>query len=108
MSYGVGAGCKRRPPHNTLFSYQDHADPQRPLKRSGPRLDHAALACRRLASANRSSSNRLMCRTASLATACGVIGIVRIDGKDIGSGTEGPRTREIRSRFERLTRGEPK
>jgi branched-chain amino acid aminotransferase len=41
-------------------------------------------------------------------TACGVIGIVRIDGKNIGSGTEGPRTREIRQQFERLTRGEPK
>jgi branched-chain amino acid aminotransferase len=41
-------------------------------------------------------------------TAGGVIGIVRIDGQNIGSGTEGPRTRAIRARFERLTRGESK
>jgi len=39
-------------------------------------------------------------------TACGIIGIVRIDGKDIASGSEGPITRSIRDRFERLTRGE--
>jgi branched-chain amino acid aminotransferase len=32
-------------------------------------------------------------------TACGVIGIVRVDGKDIGSGSEGPITRAIRERF---------
>ena len=39
-------------------------------------------------------------------TACGVIGIVRIDGQAIGSGTEGPVTRDIRERFTRLTRRE--
>ncbi len=38
-------------------------------------------------------------------TACGVLGIVRIDGKDIGSGTEGPITRGLRERFAALTRG---
>lgn len=37
-------------------------------------------------------------------TACGIIGIVRIDGKDIGNGSEGPVTRDIRERFARLTR----
>jgi branched-chain amino acid aminotransferase len=41
-------------------------------------------------------------------TACGVIGIVRIDGCDIGPATEGPVTRRVRDGFERLTRGEPK
>jgi branched-chain amino acid aminotransferase len=41
-------------------------------------------------------------------TACGVIGIVRIDGTDIGSGSEGSQTREMRQRFEHLTRGESK
>lgn len=40
-------------------------------------------------------------------TACGIIGIVRIDRKDIGSGTEGPITRTIRERYRSLTRGEP-
>ena len=39
-------------------------------------------------------------------TACGVIGIVRIDGADIGSGTEGPVTRGIREAYQQLTRGE--
>lgn len=38
-------------------------------------------------------------------TACGVIGIIRIDGKDIGSGTEGSVTQEIRRRYHALTRG---
>jgi branched-chain amino acid aminotransferase len=41
-------------------------------------------------------------------TACGVIGVVRIDGTDIGSGTEGRVTRQVRDEFERLTRGESK
>ena len=36
---------------------------------------------------------------------CGVIAIVRVDGKDIGTGTEGPATREIRRRYHALTRG---
>jgi branched-chain amino acid aminotransferase len=39
-------------------------------------------------------------------TSYGVIGIVRVDGKDIGTGTEGPVTREIRRRYHALTRGE--
>ncbi len=39
-------------------------------------------------------------------TACGVIGIVRVDGTDIGTGTEGPVTRTIRERYRTLTRGE--
>jgi branched-chain amino acid aminotransferase len=39
-------------------------------------------------------------------TSCGVIGIVRIDGKDVGGGTEGPVTRAIRERYRVLTRGE--
>ena len=37
-------------------------------------------------------------------TSCGIIGIIRIDGKDIGSGTEGPVTRSIREAYDRLTR----
>jgi branched-subunit amino acid aminotransferase/4-amino-4-deoxychorismate lyase len=37
-------------------------------------------------------------------TACGVIGLVRIEGVDIGGGTEGPVTRDLRARFDRLTR----
>lgn len=37
-------------------------------------------------------------------TSCGVIGIVRVDGQDIGSGTEGPITREIRERYHARTR----
>jgi len=41
-------------------------------------------------------------------TACGVIGLVRVEEKDIGAGTEGPVTREIRERYRSLTRGEPK
>ena len=39
-------------------------------------------------------------------TACGVIGIVRIDGADIGSGTEGPITRGLRDGYRQLTRSE--
>lgn len=39
-------------------------------------------------------------------TACGVVGLVRIDGKDIGSGTEGPFTRGVREGYRHLTRGE--
>jgi branched-chain amino acid aminotransferase len=38
-------------------------------------------------------------------TACGVIGIVRVDGKPIGAGNEGPVTRTIREAFARLTKG---
>jgi len=38
-------------------------------------------------------------------TACGVIALVRIDGTDIGTGTEGPVTRRIRDGFRALTRG---
>jgi branched-chain amino acid aminotransferase len=38
-------------------------------------------------------------------TSCGVIGIVRIDGQDVGGGTEGPVTRAIRERYRVLTRG---
>lgn len=36
-------------------------------------------------------------------TACGVIGIIRIDGTDIGSGTEGPLTRGLRDAYQQLT-----
>ena len=32
-------------------------------------------------------------------TACGVIGVVRIDGHTIGNGTEGPVTRAVREAF---------
>lgn len=39
-------------------------------------------------------------------TTCGVIGIVRVDGQDIGAGTEGPITRQLRHAYRRLTRGE--
>jgi branched-chain amino acid aminotransferase len=39
-------------------------------------------------------------------TSCGVIGIVRVDGRDIGPGTEGPVTKQIRHAYRRLTRGE--
>ena len=38
-------------------------------------------------------------------TACGVIAVVRIDGRDIGSGTEGPVTRAVREAYRDLTRG---
>ncbi|MBA4062645.1 MAG: branched-chain amino acid aminotransferase [Isosphaera sp.] len=38
-------------------------------------------------------------------TACGVIGIVRLDGRDIGPGTQGPVTRQIRDRWLALARG---
>lgn len=37
-------------------------------------------------------------------TACGVIGIVRLDGTDIGTGTEGPLTKRVRERFRELVR----
>lgn len=37
-------------------------------------------------------------------TACGVIGIVRINGQDIAAGTEGPFTRKIREQFERFSK----
>lgn len=37
---------------------------------------------------------------------CGVIGIVQVDGKPLGSGTEGPITRRIREAYRKLTRGE--
>ena len=39
-------------------------------------------------------------------TACGVIGVVRIDGTDIGGGTEGPVTRRIRDEYQQLTQRE--
>lgn len=38
-------------------------------------------------------------------TACGVIGIVRLDGQNIGTGTEGPVTKQIRERYHALVRG---
>lgn len=38
-------------------------------------------------------------------TACGVIGVVRVDGRDIGTGTEGPVTRAVREAYHDLTRG---
>jgi len=38
-------------------------------------------------------------------TACGVIGIVRVDGRDVGVGREGPVTRSLRERFHTLVRG---
>src|SRR5262249_14893642 len=37
-------------------------------------------------------------------TSCGIIGIVQVDGKAIGSGREGPVTRRIREAYRRLTR----
>jgi branched-chain amino acid aminotransferase len=39
-------------------------------------------------------------------TACGVIGIVRLNGTDIASGTEGPITRRIRDEYQQLTQRE--
>jgi branched-chain amino acid aminotransferase len=39
-------------------------------------------------------------------TSCGVISIVRVNGQTIGSGLEGPITRQLRSRFLAVTRGE--
>ena len=39
-------------------------------------------------------------------TACGVIGIVRLDGADIGGGIEGPVTRAVRDGYQQLTRRE--
>ena len=38
-------------------------------------------------------------------TSCGVIGIVRVDDRDIGGGAEGPITRQLRARYVALTRG---
>ena len=38
-------------------------------------------------------------------TSCGVIGIVKVDEHIIGSGTEGPITRQLRERFLAVTRG---
>ncbi|MFO0800328.1 MAG: aminotransferase class IV [Gemmataceae bacterium] len=38
-------------------------------------------------------------------TACGVIGVVRIDGHAVGSGTEGPVTRTVREAYHALTHG---
>ena len=39
-------------------------------------------------------------------TACGIIGVVCLDRKDIGVGTEGPVTRALRERYQQLTRDE--
>jgi branched-chain amino acid aminotransferase len=39
-------------------------------------------------------------------TSCGVIGIVQVDGKPIGAGSEGPITKRIREAYRKLTRGE--
>ncbi len=39
-------------------------------------------------------------------TACGVIGVVRVDGRDIGTGAEGPITKAARERYQAVTRGE--
>jgi branched-chain amino acid aminotransferase len=41
-------------------------------------------------------------------TACGIIGIVRMNGYAIGNGTEGPVTREIREAYRQLTERESK
>ena len=41
-------------------------------------------------------------------TACGVVGIVRVDGSDVGGGSEGPLTRAVREGYHRLTQGEAK
>lgn len=38
-------------------------------------------------------------------TACGVIGVVRLDDRAIGTGAEGPVVRQLRDRFHALTRG---
>lgn len=38
-------------------------------------------------------------------TTCGVIGVVRLDGRNIGTGTEGPVTRAVREAYHKLTRG---
>jgi branched-chain amino acid aminotransferase len=38
-------------------------------------------------------------------TACGIIGLVRVDGADIGGGTEGPVTRGLRAGYRKLTGG---
>lgn len=37
---------------------------------------------------------------------CGIIGIVQVDGKPIGTGSEGPVTKRIREAYRKLTRGE--
>ncbi|HEX4608619.1 MAG TPA: aminotransferase class IV, partial [Urbifossiella sp.] len=39
-------------------------------------------------------------------TACGVIGVVCVDGRVVGSGTEGPVTRAVRDEYRKLTRGQ--
>ncbi|MBA4191410.1 MAG: hypothetical protein C0467_25805 [Planctomycetaceae bacterium] len=39
-------------------------------------------------------------------TACGVISLVRVDGKNIGTGTEGPVTRAIREHYHAITRAQ--
>jgi branched-chain amino acid aminotransferase len=39
-------------------------------------------------------------------TSCGVIGIVQVDGKPVGTGREGPITKRIREAYRKLTRGE--
>lgn len=38
-------------------------------------------------------------------TACGVIGIVRIDGRPVGTGAEGPVTQQVRQGYIHMTRG---
>lgn len=40
-------------------------------------------------------------------TTCGVIGVVRVDGRTIGGGTEGPITRSVRDRYYAVVRGGP-
>jgi branched-chain amino acid aminotransferase len=40
-------------------------------------------------------------------TACGVIGVVCLDGRDIGPGTEGPVTRRTRELYQQHTRAAP-
>jgi branched-chain amino acid aminotransferase len=39
-----------------------------------------------------------------IGTACGVIGIIQIDGRTIGTGSEGPLTRQIRELYAKLAR----
>jgi branched-chain amino acid aminotransferase len=41
-------------------------------------------------------------------TACGVIGLTRIDGREIGSGTEGPITKRLRELYRELLLGMPR
>lgn len=38
-------------------------------------------------------------------TACGVIAVIRLDGRDVGTATEGPVTRSLREAYRTLTRG---